>query len=382
MPGGWNEHDDWFYESHHDRGLRRPGHHRMDTGVRHQATFLHPELSGISTRHRSRSQGHDPTPNISIYNRFDADGHAPPPAPMPHLHPADVMAEQLRLEHMMLARRPSRSRSRSRSGSPAVHSMQILQEKIRDLEARQFIMAEDERMRAEIELDRLRDLLAHEHHHAHHRQDEDKWKNEWKYRQIKDENRRLKEHKEAEEHKAAILAEHDMEMKAAEEAKKAAIAEHLRKKAEEEAKAKEAEKSLLAKIKREAAEEKEKKEKEYREFLQKQKEKEMKEKEKKKKKEEEVNEALAKRLSGLGFPHSQINAMVDPNAAGRLQTVRPTTSATTTTLMPVGHHGHPTRYIKVRCDLISAETLQYYNIPWEWDMVSDTWVSSYVVLIE
>ena len=372
MPIGWAEHDDWYVEAHRDRHLRRPSHHRMDTGVRHHSAYLHPEISGMSTRHRSRSQGHDPRPNIHIYNRLDADNLAPPHAPMPHhLSPADAMAEQLRLEQMMLIRQPSRSRSRSRSGSPAVHSVQMLQEKIRDLEARQFIMAEDERMRAEIELDRLRNLLSHEHHYGSHRQEDDKWKNEWKYRQMKDENRRIKEAKDAEDQKAAILAEHEMQMKAAEDAKKAAIAEHTRKKAEEAAKAKAEEEALRAKIKREELEEKEKAEKAYKEFVLKQKEKEIKEKEKKKKKEAEVNEELAKRLSGLGIPQSQIEAMVNPKAAGSVQHVHPITATTTTALMPVGNHGHPTRYIKVRCDLISAETLQYYNIPWQWDSVSD-----------
>lgn len=354
----WDAHDDWY--DHHYGAPARPAHHR------HQASYLHPHSAGIGSRHRSRSQGHSPSPNIHIYNRLEAENMAPPHAPFtqPYYSSANALAEQVRREQMMLARRPSRSRSRSRSSSPAVHTDPMLQERIRDLGNRQWMETEDERLRLEIEKDRLREQLDREHRSSR-RQDEDKWKNEWKYRQVKDEARRLKEAKEAEEAKAAIIAEHEAELKAQEEAKKAAVAEYMRKKTEEEQQAKEAEEALRAKIKREEAEQKEKAEKEMKEFLQKQKEKEMKEKEKKKKKEEELKEEVAKRLSKHGFQHNQIDAMFDPK-----HHVRPTTTTTTTTaIAPLGQHGHPT-YIKVHCDHIAAETLQYYNIPWQWDRVS------------
>ena len=359
MPSPWDAHDEWCnpYVGH-----PRPAHHR------HHVSYLHPQSAGVGSRHRSRSQGHTPNPNIHIYNRMDAENIAPPHAPFaqPYYNPANAIAEQVRREQMMLARRPSRSRSRSRSSSPALHTVQMLQERIRDLENRQWMETEDERLRLEIEKDKLREQLDREHRGASHRQDDDKWKNEWKYRQIKEEARRLKEAKEADEAKAAIIAEHEHEMKSAEEAKKAAVAEYMRKKAEEEQNAKEAEEALRAKIKREEFEQKEKAEKEMKEFLQKQKEKEIREKEKKKKKEEELNEEISKRLSKFGFQHNQIDAMVDPK-----QSVQPTTTMTTTTaIAPFRHHGHPT-YIKVRCDDIASETLQYYNIPWQWDRVSN-----------
>lgn len=353
----WDAYDDWYDNRHGAHA--HPAHHR------HQVSYLHPHSAGIGSRHRSRSQGQSPSPNIHIYNRMDAENMAPPHAPLPHPYysPADALADQVRREQMMLTRRHSRSRSRSRSSSPAVHSM--LQERMRDLENRQWMETEDERLRLEIEKDKLREQLDREHRSSYHRQDDDKWRNEWKYRQAKDEARRLREAKEADEAKAAIIAEHEAELKAQEEAKKAAVAEYMRKKTEEEQKAKEAEEALRAKIKREEAEQKEKAEKEMKELLLKQKEKEMKEKEKKKRKEEELKEEVAKKLSKFGFQHNQIDAINDTK-----HYVRPTTTTTTTTaIAPLGQHGHPT-YIKVHCDHIAAETLQYYNIPWQWDRVS------------
>ena len=364
MPPIWDEHDDWY--EHYHGGHLRPAHHR------HNASYLHPQAAGMGARHRSRSQGHSPRPNVQIFNRIDAENMAPPHAPFPHAwyNPADAIAEQVRHEQMMLARRPSRSRSRSRSSSPAVQTVQMLQDRIRDLENRQWMENEDERLRLEIEKDKLIDQLGREHRNVYHRQDEDKWKNEWKYRQVKDEARRLREAKEGEEVKAAIIAEHEQQMKSAEEAKKAAVAEYMRKKADEEQKAKEAEEALRAKIKRDEMEKKEKAEKEMKELLLKQKEKEMKEKEKKKKKEEEVNEEIAKRLSKFGFQHNQIDVIANPKAAERLKNVRPTTTTVATTaIAPFRHHDHPT-YVKVRCEDIATETLQYYNIPWQWDAVS------------
>ena len=88
----------------------------------------------------------------------------------------------------------------------------------------------------------------------------------------------------------------------------------------------------------------------------------MSEKAKKKAQEEELERAMRDRLSHLGFQDNQIQALVHPEKAKELQQG----------MMP----GNPLRiaaqptYAKIHRNHLDIETLHYYDIPYEYDVVS------------
>ena len=362
----WERDDEWFGADYH-RHARRPSPFRHDSAHAARRALLNPDHFQTAFRHRSRSQGHNPRPNIAIFNHLDDHGAALTAVPPHSSHFAYTqwLEEQRRLDQLKVSRRHSRSRSRSRSGSPSFYQLQRMQDRIHELENRHHLEAEEDRVRAEVELKMLRESLSRKDENGRFQREEDKWKTEWKLRQAKEEARRMREEIEVEDHKGAVIAEYENEKRKKEAAEKAAVAEYERKKLEAEKRAKEEEEALIAKLKRKEMEEKEEEEKAYQAFLLKQKEKEIKKKEEQEKREKEIAEAMADRLSAFGFQKNQIDTMVHPETAKKLQAAQSATR-------PLSYHHHygPT-YLKVHCDHISVDTLKYYKIPYEYDRVRE-----------
>lgn len=144
------------------------------------------------------------------------------------------------------------------------------------------------------------------------------------------------------------------------------IADYEAKKAAEAAARKKAEEELRLRIEREKIEAKEKAEREWKEFLQKQKEQKEEDERKKKAKEAEIQEEMAKRLAEAGFRNREIKALVEPKKV-ETTVIGSTTGSTSLTII-----GNNTpKFSKVHGNHVSVDTLRYYDIPWEYDRVSD-----------
>ena len=111
-------------------------------------------------------------------------------------------------------------------------------------------------------------------------------------------------------------------------------------------------------------------------FLRKQKDKEEEEERKKREKEDEIDEALRQRLLNMGWSKTRVDMEID-----RERIRRKTTTTTTTTvfnsssgnaLVPLVPANRAPTYAKVKREHIATQTLEYFNIPWEYDRVSPT----------
>lgn len=109
-------------------------------------------------------------------------------------------------------------------------------------------------------------------------------------------------------------------------------------------------------------------------FLRRQKEKEEEDERKKREKEEEIDEALRQRLLNMGWSKARVDMEID-----RERVRRKTTTTTTTTfyssssgnaLVPLIPADRAPTYAKVKREHIATQTLEYFNIPWEYDRVS------------
>jgi hypothetical protein len=149
----------------------------------------------------------------------------------------------------------------------------------------------------------------------------------------------------------------------AKEERERAVAEYEAQKASDAAKAKRQKEELIMQLRLEEEERKQKEKEEWERFLLKQKQKEQEEKEKKEQQEKQLEEEMRKRLAHFGFQDNQIQAMIKPDEAPRLQ---PGLSPANPMRLPV----QPT-YVKVHKEHLAVDTLHYYDIPYEFDRVSD-----------
>jgi hypothetical protein len=223
---------------------------------------------------------------------------------------------------LTLALDNQRLRSRSRGRSDAVlldGRSDYYERQIRDMERQRSIERERERIKQEYEIKTLRD----------------------------EEKRKADEARDKDERKRIIA---EFEQKQREESEE--------RKAEEE--------RMREKIEREKREAKEKHDREYAAFLAEQEQKKREEKEKKDKEEEHLQEEMRKRLARFGYTHTQIEAMVKEESDKRDAT---RTTTTTTTLTRWGEK-NPI-YPKIHVRYLSIDTLRYYELPWEYDVVSN-----------
>ncbi|PVI07086.1 hypothetical protein DM02DRAFT_649030 [Periconia macrospinosa] len=256
--------------------------------------------------------------------------------------------------------------------------------------------AEEERMKREWEL-----KLSHE---ERKRLDRERAQSAERKRIIAEENakrdreerERERRAKEAEEERKRIILENAAKMEKAErEAKEArqravdefnkeqaekerkakaererVVAEYEAKKIADATKAKEERERLIMQLKIEEEQRKQKEKEEWERFLLKQKQKEQEEKEMKEKKEKELEEEMRHRLAHFGFQENQIQAMIRPEEARKLQQGQSPAN-------PLRLAHQPT-YVKVHKEHLAIDTLVYYDIPYEIDRTNP----DYIVILQ
>ena len=419
----WDEEDEWYTDRHvsgarHVRPPRRP---RDDGYGRRTTEFLAPEAHSHTTGlHRTRSQGHSPAPNVTIYNTTRMDNESSPnvrteqrsPLPSPRASPrgrplrmADDWALEDELAELRLeVARQRRSRSRSvhhhrRDSSPEHHhghgndyekwQLQIANERLKEAEEKLQREKQEELLKKRLELKYLKDEQERKEEAARIKAEESRLKKEWELKQEREDRERKERAAKAEEERKRIIAENIAKMeeqdrkvkearqaavdafnkKKAEEEKKAkderdrVILEYERKKVDDATKAKKQREELIMQLKIDEEKQKAKEKEEWERFLQRQKEKEEAEKAKKKKQEAELEDQMRKRLAQFGFQENQIQAMIKPEEQAKLQQQQGMTP-----LNPLRLAHQPT-YVKVHKEHLAVDTLLYYDIPYELDRV-------------
>ncbi|KAL1599569.1 hypothetical protein SLS60_007372 [Paraconiothyrium brasiliense] len=198
--------------------------------------------------------------------------------------------------------------------------------------------------------------------------------------------------KEQEEERQRIIAENTLKLEKAERERKAAqqravdefnkeraekeakakaeqervVAEYEARKVKDAAEAKRKREELIMQLRIEEEQRKQKEKEEWDRFLLKQKQKEEEEKAAKEKQEKELEEAMRKRLAHFGFQDNQIQAMIRPEEAARLQQGMSPANPMRLTHQPT--------YVKVSKEHLAVDTLIYYDIPYEVDRADPNYI--------
>ncbi|KAK7193833.1 hypothetical protein DPSP01_011890 [Paraphaeosphaeria sporulosa] len=468
--------DEWYNTDREVRGgarhVRAPSASSRrvrddDFGARRTSEFLlAPESRTTTSLHRTRSQGHAPAPNVTIYNTTRMDNESSPnvrteqksPLVNPYAEPRgrsrrmpgewsleDEIAE-LRLDVAKQAR--SRSRSKHHHDDHHGHDYdhwkleeanrrikeqeelkeierreELIKKKmelkyIRDRQERELeearIAREEDRLRKEWELKLEREERKRKEREEDAEREKDRLKKDWEYKleretRKKEEERRAEEEerkrliaesmakadkraREQEEERQRIIAENTLKLEKAERERRAAqqkaVDDFNKERAEKEAQAKAEQDRIVAQYEakkvKDAAEEKRKREElimqlrieeehrkqkekeEWDRFLLKQKQKEEEEKAAKEKQEKELEEAMRKRLAHFGFQDNQIQAMIRPEEAAKLQQGMSPANPLRLTHQPT--------YVKVHKEHLAVDTLVYYDIPYEVDRADPNYI--------
>ncbi|KAF2460778.1 hypothetical protein BDY21DRAFT_368932 [Lineolata rhizophorae] len=406
----WETEDEWY-----QRGGFAGARHVRPPPREPPRDRLYPDGNYYGTGgglHRSRSTGHQPAPNVTIYNTMDSDMNPRmeqrSPLPSPRGRPLRTPVDDVGLEDEIHALRLDLQRSRSRSRHPPYPhydyqrepspnpnpgqyyqwQLESANQRIREQDERLRREREEELIRKRMELRFLRDEREREEAEARIKADEEKMRKEYELKRMKEiaeheakereeeterkriirenEERIEREERERKEAKRRAVEEYERKKKKereeAEEEKRRTIEEYERKKLEDIKKQKELEEQLRLKLEKQAKEKKEKEEREYQEFLRKQKEKEEEAKRKKEAADKEFEDQMRRRLVQFGFQENQIQAMINPEKQKQLAVGQSPNNA----IQLHKHQSLPT-YVKVHRDHLSIETLTYYNIPWEYD---------------
>lgn len=224
-----------------------------------------------------------------------------------------------------------------------------------------------------MELELLQEKIAKE-------EEEERMKLKYELQKKKDEEKRRVEEAELEDLKIKWRAEEERKKAAEKAAQQKAIDDWNKKKAEEEKEAKETrervlraeeqrkkdEKSEIERMKLvialEEEKQKEREKEEHERWLLREKQKKEKEKAAKKAKDDELRNEMEKRLHKAGFQDNQIDAILDPKKAADLKPGQLPSNA----LQPIKT---PT-YIRVHKRYLDVETLKFYKLPYEYDLVS------------
>ncbi|KAF1968374.1 hypothetical protein BU23DRAFT_572450 [Bimuria novae-zelandiae CBS 107.79] len=252
--------DEWYDDRFSGaRHVRAPKKARDDDFGRRTSEFLVPESRTTTSLHRTRSQGHAPAPNVTIYNTTRLDNESNPnvrteqksPSINPYAEPRgrtrrmpgewgieDEIAE-LRIDIAKQGRSRSRSKHHHREESPGHDydrwKLEQAQQRIREQEERLERERHDELIKRKYELKFMKDRHEREEEEERIKRDEDRWKQEWELKHEREERRRLEREEQAKREKDRIMK--DIELKHEREA---------RKKAEEEREEEEMRKRLIA----------------------------------------------------------------------------------------------------------------------------------------
>ncbi|KAF9740912.1 hypothetical protein PMIN02_002621 [Paraphaeosphaeria minitans] len=438
-----------------------------DLGARRTSDFLlAPESRTTTSLHRTRSQGHAPAPNVTIYNTTRMDNESSPnvhteqksPMVNPYAEPRgrprrmpgewsleDEIAE-LRIDVAKQAR--SRSRSKHRHDDHHGHDydhwkLEEANRRIKEQEELKEIERRDELIKKKMELKYIRDRQERDLEEARIAREENRLRQEWELKlereerkrkerdedaereknrlkkdweyKLERETRKKEEDKRAEEEerkrliaesmakadkrareqedeRQRIIAENTLRLEKAERERKAAqqkaVDDFNKERAEKEARAMAEQDRIVAQYEakkvKDAAEEKRKREElrmqlrieeeqrkqkekeEWDRFLLKQKQKEEEEKADKEKQEKELEEAMRKRLAHFGFQDNQIQAMIRPEEAAKLQQGMSPANPLRLTHQPT--------YVKVHKEHLAIDTLVYYDIPYEVDRADPNYI--------
>lgn len=401
--------DEWAY-----RPRRPQAHHQHSHGYNMNLDPNAYRRRNPDGLHRTRSTGHSPAPIVNVYNdvyqgqdaNLRADSHSPPmapmppyPAAMPQAYPAVMpgafpaavpvaypaqappapdyrgrtdrlgadLAEEL--AEMRLERR-MRSRSRGRSDASSYSSDGRGRSSGRsDYYKHEIDRLERERREAEHRIERER--RDAEQREAWKRE-EARIKSELEIKRLKDEAKRAADDEKHDAERKRVIEEYERKQREAKEKAKAEEIRMIERMEREKREAKEEERRVIEKVEREKREAKEREEREWAEFERRRKEKEEKEAKAKKEEQAKMDEAMRKRLAESGFTQSQIDAIMDKEKKkAQPQPTTRTTTTTTTTLARIPGSSPVPVYAKIHIDYISTETLRYYDIPWEYDRVSE-----------
>ncbi|KAF2120524.1 hypothetical protein BDV96DRAFT_594978 [Lophiotrema nucula] len=408
----FDDDDEWYSDVRYSgaRHVRPPPY-----GRRSDRDFLQPEARVYQSggHHRSRSTGGSPVPNINIYAtggaakndndtnpRLHAEQRSPAASPRMEArgrsrgrHDDWGLEDQIdELKHEL---RKNRSRSRSaqhhhyRDESPnhAYDKWQLdrANERLKEAEDKLALEKREDLVKRKMELHYLKDRHEREEEAERIRREEDRFKKDFELKMEKEERKKMLDAQAKDTERKRIIAENtaklDREAREEKEAREQAVAEYRRKRLDDEEKAKAEKDKVIADFKRKEFEDAQKAKKakedllaqlaieeqkrkaeekaQYEAFELMQKQKRQEEKEKRDKQEAELEEAMRKRLAHFGFQENQISAMIKPEEAAKLHQGQ-------TPLNPLRLTHQPT-YVKVHRDHLSVDTLQYYDIPFEYD---------------
>lgn len=380
----WGDNDAWD----------QPQRGRMPAGG-----FLDP---GYGPQYRSRSSGAPQAPQINVYNRVETDRHDQDHPPYPPIPPArsppratsrhdhhhyrlgnDLVEDLADLE---LERR-QRSRSRGRSDVNAFDKQAAYNEwKLQ--EAQDQLKEASRRAEWEREERRIRDELKYKYAHDDEiaRLERQKADDQFKTKMLEAEAKARRDKEAADQRER--LWEEEYQRKQREKKDKAKDEERRIKDQIErdERDAKEKERAMLREIELKKQAEKEKEERMWHELeLKKQAEKDKKEaelkeaeriiheREEKKKKdakaaEEKFQEEMRHRLRDLGYTEQTIEIMVDKEKAEKFK--HQVEDQGRSDALNVYRAPKNPIYPKIHRDYLAVETLQHYDLPWEYDRVS------------
>ncbi|KAF2272605.1 uncharacterized protein EI97DRAFT_206846 [Westerdykella ornata] len=253
----WDEEDEWYHSDRHFAGARhvRPHLRARDDGYGRRSELLTPDHTHTysSGLHRTRSVGHSPAPNVTIYNttRLDNESNpnvrtqqrSPGPSTSPRGRPLRMADEwavedelaQLRLEVARNRRSRSRSAHYHRDESPGYHhdhhnheleryQIKMMEERLREQQEREHQEKREELIKKRIELKLLKDKQEREEEEARIKLEEDRLKKEWELKMEKEAREKARREQEAEEERKRILLEEERKRE-----KKAREAEEERK---------------------------------------------------------------------------------------------------------------------------------------------------------
>ncbi|KAF2638150.1 hypothetical protein P280DRAFT_471813 [Massarina eburnea CBS 473.64] len=191
--------------------------------------------------------------------------------------------------------------------------------------------------------------------------------------------RMQKEEREAQDARQRAVDEFNKEQAAkerkAQQERERVVAEYEAKKVSDAAKARKQREELVMQLKIEEEQRKQREKEEWDRFIMKQKQREEQEKAEKEKADKELEEQMRQRLAHFGFQENQIQAMIKPEEARKLQQGLSPANPLRLTHSPA--YAKPT-YVKVHKEYLAAETLDYYEIPYEYDRTNP----DYIIIME
>lgn len=334
-----------------------------------RSAHLSPDPPFGSSLHRSRSYGNGPRPEINIYNYQDqvADQaqRLPVPAPMPpppmaipvYAPSPEIRGRQdARLTDELLAAEIAEMRFERLARSKSSHS----------------------RTRARSDVAAVHEHPAGPNYYKWQLEQLEKEKHDAEQRKYWEAKRKV-EAEEADAERKRIIDAHDQELRERAARQKEEERRILEKVERDKKEAKEEERRILERHERERKEAKEREEQQWKEFEQKQRERHEEAERKEKEEKAKVDAIMLDRLLKAGYSLEQAEAMIDPKKAKKERKHKHESDITIIetggggggggVVMVPEHTHHVPVYAKIHKKYLDVQTLRYYQIPYEYDVV-------------